>query len=75
MADCKYIEACPFFNEKLPNMPAMTKLIKKQYCHGNFTECARLIAYEATGIEVLPNTMYPNDSKAAQAFIQEHQKK
>jgi hypothetical protein len=34
MADCEWLEICPFFNDKLKNMPAASDTMKKNIVTG-----------------------------------------
>ena len=45
MADCKKLQHCAFFNERMEKMPSIAELYKKRLCQGNSNECARYILY------------------------------
>ncbi len=47
MKECDYLQNCPFFNDKMANMPATADLFKNNYCKDNFSNCARYIVREA----------------------------
>jgi hypothetical protein len=67
MAICELKSECHVFNEYLPSMKAVAEGLKAMYCRGDNSECARLIVFNALGIEALPPGLFPNDvQKAAQ---------
>lgn len=67
---CEKIEKCPFFNEKLANMPSLTSVLKQRYCLENKEACARYMLVTAD-IEV-PPTVFPQDVDRAKAIIATH---
>ena len=71
MADCPYIKACPFFNDRMKDTEGMGKIYKNKYCLSVYAECARYMVCTAKGKEAVPVTMYPNMLKKAQEIIAE----
>lgn len=69
MDDCQCISGCPFFNNKMSNMPAMANILKKRYCQGDFNECARFTVFTALGKGKVPIDLYPNQMDVAITFI------
>ncbi len=65
MTECKYITGCPFFNNKMTNMPKTANLFKERYCKGNNTKCARLMVAKNLGKEKVPLDLYPNQIERA----------
>jgi hypothetical protein len=61
MPDCKLIEGCVFFNDKMQNKPVSAEMLKKNFCKGKNTHCARYIVFEALGKENVPADLFPND--------------
>jgi hypothetical protein len=59
MADCEKLKNCPFFSDRMANMPSVASLMKQSYCLGDKTACARYQVASA-GIPV-PGDLYPND--------------
>lgn len=59
MASCPSTEKCPFFNDKLAQMPSLAELYRQQYCRGNFVTCARYQVSKAVGSERVPESLYP----------------
>ncbi len=58
--ECIRLKGCPFFNDQLSDMPAVADLLKKQYCKGNFENCARYIVAKEIGKENVPKDLWPN---------------
>ncbi|MBN1617463.1 MAG: hypothetical protein JW875_09160 [Spirochaetales bacterium] len=59
MAECECLPKCPFFNDRMADKPATAGLLKKQYCLGDNTECARHQVKVAAGAEAVPADLYP----------------
>lgn len=69
MADCEFLESCPFFKGTLLNMPAMASYFKSEYCQRNFTACARYMVRQALGKEQIPPDLYPDETNRAERLI------
>ena len=69
MADCECLARCPFFNDKMANMPAMSDLYKTRYCHGEFDGCARFMIFKERGREAVPADLFPNQADRARALL------
>ncbi len=69
MADCKMLEKCIFFNDKMQNMPAVADIYKQNYFRGDFSKCARFMVAEALGKEKVPSTLFPNQVELASEII------
>jgi hypothetical protein len=65
MADCECIGGCPFFNDKMANMPTMANILKSQYCKSNFSGCARYMIRQKFGKEKVPADLFPNQLEVA----------
>ena len=59
MAVCEMTERCPFFNDRMANMPTIAHFYKGKYCRGTFQECARFQVSKAKG-GVVPIDLFPN---------------
>jgi hypothetical protein len=68
-AECQYLSACPFFNEKLPNMPSMTAYLKSAYCRREYEECARYMVRQALGKDKVPIDLFPDETNLAVRLI------
>ena len=69
MAECECLTACPFFNDKMANMPAMADLLKKKYCHDKFIECSRYIVRQKLGKEKVPADLFPNQNDRVKKLL------
>jgi len=69
MAECERIQTCPFFNDKMKNMPATAELMKDKYCRGDFASCARYMVLKALGKEKVPSDLFPNETDRARRII------
>ena len=45
MSDCECLATCPFFNDKMAEMPAMAEMYKRNYCRGDSCTCARHMVF------------------------------
>jgi hypothetical protein len=69
MIDCEMLPSCPFFNETLPNMPAMAEYLKTLYCRIDFNKCARYMVRQALGKEKVPIDLFPDELERAKRLI------
>ncbi len=71
MAKCECVEACPFFNDRMPIESALGKMYKERYCLGNFDECARHQVKIALGSDKVPSNLFPNMFEKASVIIKQ----
>ena len=69
MTNCEVIEGCPFFNDRLANMPTVAGWLKIQYCEGKHTECARYQVRQELGAAKVPSDLFPNETIRAERLI------
>ena len=69
MANCELLDTCIFFNNQMPNMPAVADLMKKRYCQSEFARCARMQVVAALGRDSVPVDLFPNQNDYAQEII------
>ncbi len=69
MNECECLPKCPFFHDKMDNMPAMADIFKRRYCLGDNLSCARHRVFEARGRERVPSDMFPNDGEYAETVL------
>lgn len=69
MADCKLLETCLFFNDKMANMPSTAEVVKIRYCREENSGCARYMIYNAVGREKVPQDLFPNHVERAKQII------
>jgi len=72
MAECVCLPKCPFFFDKMSNMPAMADMYKTKYCPTDNSDCARYAIFRKMGSGSVPADMYPNDRERAQEFLAEN---
>jgi hypothetical protein len=70
MPDCDCLPGCPFFNDKMLNMPALSEMMKKRFCRGDFNSCARHKIKDALGKEKVPSDLFPSQLEKVEDIIQ-----
>jgi hypothetical protein len=60
MSTCRFLDKCPFFNDKMANLPGMATIFKEKYCKGTAEECARYQARVTLGAGKVPADLFPN---------------
>ncbi|NLW25057.1 MAG: hypothetical protein GXY91_07485 [Clostridia bacterium] len=70
MADCPSIARCPFYNDQIPDRPAIINLYKSKYCKGDYCTCARWKVASALGKEAVPSDLFPNQFERAEKIIE-----
>lgn len=63
MPVCELCDTCLFFNDKMPDMPAVADFLKDKYCHGDVGACARYRIYEEFGRSNVPAGLFPNEEE------------
>ncbi len=69
MSSCECLANCPFFHDKMENMPAMADIFKNRYCRGDSLSCARHQVFVRLGKEKVPFDMFPNDASYADVLL------
>lgn len=69
MAGCECLETCPFFKDKMLNMPAMSEIMKQRYCRGDWSGCARYRVYKVVGNDGVPEDLFPNQIEDADRYL------
>ncbi len=69
MADCVCLPRCPFFNNRMADMPATAQLMKKRYCLGVQDSCARFMVFSKLGSEAVPLDLYPTQVERAREVL------
>jgi hypothetical protein len=69
MADCECLPGCPFFNDKMKNMPGTAAMFKNKYCQGSSLDCARHIVFKTLGKSAVPGDLFPNQVERAQSLV------
>jgi hypothetical protein len=63
MKKCAIIDGCPFFNDQLPRIHTAKERedMKRKFCCGGSSQCARFIVAKALGLEEVPANLFPED--------------
>jgi hypothetical protein len=69
MADCECLNGCIFFQDKMEKKPATAELMKKRYCHGDNSICARYAVLQELGNLKVPADLFPGDLQKAKAIM------
>ena len=69
MSDCECLGGCPFFNDKMEDMPSMAHIFKDRYCRSDCLSCARYQVFTALGRESVPSDLFPSQVDRAQDVI------
>jgi hypothetical protein len=60
MQECDLLAHCLFFAGRLANMPGTSEVIRRQYCTGAYTACARRMVRQARGAAGVPDDLFPD---------------
>ena len=71
MTECPSLQNCPFFNDKMANMPSTAEIIKKNNCKSDYTKCARYMVSKALGKEKVPSDLFPTQIENAKQLIKD----
>lgn len=69
MANCECLAGCPFFNDKMPDTEGLGAMIKKKYCQGDNSNCARYMIFKKLGKAAVPSNLYPNMQDRAREIL------
>ncbi len=72
MSRCEFLNGCIFFNDLMRDMPAGTKIFKRDYCMSDFIKCARYKIAISTGRCDVPRDLFPNQIAEAEEIIKKH---
>ncbi|MFP4459301.1 MAG: hypothetical protein ACLFSQ_06920 [Candidatus Zixiibacteriota bacterium] len=72
MSECQNTETCPFFNDRMANMTIISKMIKKKYCLGDNTKCARWMVSSNIGNGFIPPNLEPLQVERAKKILESH---
>jgi len=67
--DCECLETCPFFHDRMKNMPTFAGLLKAQFCHDDWTSCARCMIVRELGREAVPLDLFPDQTDRAHSIL------
>lgn len=69
MVECECLPRCPFFNNKMAEMPVTAERLKKKYCLADNSGCARFMVFKALGREKVPIDLFPHNLDRAHQII------
>ena len=69
MTDCPCLPKCPFFHDRMADMPAMAHKLNDKYCHADYANCARYLVFKALGPGRSPDTLFPGQTDQARRII------
>jgi hypothetical protein len=69
MTDCELLGKCPFFNDRLKNMPTASDMMKRMYCQWRYKECARYKVAIVLGRKKVPTDLFPSDKEKAEMIL------
>ncbi|NCD32929.1 MAG: hypothetical protein EOL87_05850 [Spartobacteria bacterium] len=72
MSTCECLQSCPFFNDRMKQDEGLGAIMKKKYCLGDHTACARYEVFKALGKAYVPATLFPNMHDQAKQILTHH---
>ena len=69
MSNCVCLPACPFFNDRMAEIPVTAGLLKKRFCVDRFDLCARYQVFSKLGREGVPGDLYPTQTQRVEAIL------
>jgi hypothetical protein len=69
MSECEKLEECPFYNDRLDNMPSVADAMKRVYCKRSYKLCARYVVKMSLGRKHVPADLFPCDKVRAKVLI------
>ncbi len=69
MNRCPFADKCPFFGDKMKDLPLSAELFQDKYCDADFTKCARYEVRTKCGKEAVPANLYPNQRDRAEKLM------
>lgn len=67
--DCECLTTCPFFNDRMKNMPALSNILKARYCRGDWASCARCMIVQELGRDAVPGDLFPDETERAKEIL------
>jgi len=68
--ECPKLENCPFFNDRMRNMPAVAEMVKKSYCRSaEHVTCARYMVASAPGSCDVPENLFPDQESRVESIL------
>jgi hypothetical protein len=67
--ECENLAACPFFNDKMSEMPVTAAILKRRLCKTDNSKCARYLVAQAVGKNFVPSNLYPHRLELVEEII------
>lgn len=68
-SECEYLADCSFFGEHMGKLQATAASIKRTFCCGKYTKCARYIVMQRLG--KAPASLFPFQTDRAEKILRE----
>ena len=69
---CECLPDCPFFHDRMKNMPTAAGVLKQQYCLDDWSRCARCTVFRELGREAVPPDLFPYETERAAETLDVH---
>ena len=69
MNQCSRLENCPFYQDKMADMPAMAAVYKTKFCLQDYSQCARYMVLSGKGSGAVPIDLFPNQVERARGIL------
>lgn len=69
MTNCECLPKCIFFNDNMAEVPVTAERLKKKYCLGDYSACARYMIFKKLGREHVPENLYPHQVEKAEEIL------
>ena len=69
MQDCDRLSDCPFFSDRLADMPGTSVEFKRKYCRGAYETCARRMVAQAQGMQTVPADLFAGQRDKLAALV------
>lgn len=67
MGQCPKLSGCPFFHDKMANMPSAAEALKSAFCLHDNSGCARFLVSSAG--KPVPADLFPNHTHRVKSIL------
>lgn len=67
--DCECLPQCPFFHDRMRNMPTMAEVLKQKFCKNDWSACARCMVFRGLGRDAVPYDLFPDETDRARRIL------
>lgn len=68
--ECQCLAGCPFFHDRMKNMPTTAELLKQRFCRAEWSSCARCMVFLALGRGAVPADLFPDEVDRAREILE-----